>query len=275
VNTFVFQRAYESTPKLAPTSVVLLFDQQGNLIVRDNEPFELPRLSDIPSGLSLNSPFKVGTLSGEDCIVDDAPADLVQKYGWKIVGLRDLYVIADGHALAMAGYSWQIVYFRRNHTYCPRCGSLTMSRETDWGRPCSNCDYVLYPRTNPAVLACVTDHDRILLVHKPGWGDRYSIVAGFVDPCESLEECVSREVMEETGVIIQNIAYVASQPWPFPHQLMMAFKAEYVSGEVEHHDIEIDDARWFTANDMPKVLPPNASLSRMMIDSWVKSRIKS
>jgi NADH pyrophosphatase NudC (nudix superfamily) len=170
VNTFVFQRAYESTPKLAPTSVVLLFDQQGNLIVRDNEPFELPRLSDIPSGLSLNSPFKVGTLSGEDCIVDDAPADLVQKYGWKIVGLRDLYVIADGHALAMAGYSWQIVYFRRNHTYCPRCGSLTMSRETDWGRPCSNCDYVLYPRTNPAVLACVTDHDRILLVHKPRMG---------------------------------------------------------------------------------------------------------
>ena len=109
------------------------------------------------------------------------------------------------------------------------------------------------------------------MVHKPGWGDRYSIFAGFVLPGESLEECVHREVAEESGVLVDELEYAGSQPWPFPHQLMIGFRAKYLSGDIEIDRDELDDARWFRAADLPQ-LPGELSLSRQMIDAWIKER---
>jgi len=123
------------------------------------------------------------------------------------------------------------------------------------------------------VLALVHDGgDRILLASKPGWGDRYSILAGFVLPGESVEECVHREVAEEVSVAITDLRYEGSQPWPFPHQLMIGFSARYVSGEIGLDEEELDRAAWFHVRDLPG-LPPPVSLSRQMIDAWVRSRL--
>ena len=125
---------------------------------------------------------------------------------------------------------------------------------------------------SPAVLALVHDGgNRILLAHKPGWGTRRSILAGFVLPGKSLEECVHREVLEEAAVHVTDLLYVGSQPWPFPHQLMVGFSSRYVSGEIAIDAEELDGADWYDYREMPP-LPPPLSLARKMIDAWVLSR---
>ncbi len=135
-------------------------------------------------------------------------------------------------------------------------------------RRCAQCGHERFPQVSPAVLILVHDGaDRILLAHKPGWGDRYSILAGFVLPGESLEECVQREVEEEVGVRVTDLQYVGSQPWPFPHQLMIGFTARHRSGDIRIDTLELDHAAWFDANALP-ALPPPLSLSRQMIDAW-------
>jgi len=117
------------------------------------------------------------------------------------------------------------------------------------------------------VLALVYNGEHILLSHKPGWGKRYSVFAGFVEPGESLEGCVSREVAEEAGITVTDITYFGSQPWPFPSQLMVAFQARYASGEPQPDLQELDDVRWFHVDALPN-LPGSLSLSYQLIKTW-------
>lgn len=144
--------------------------------------------------------------------------------------------------------------------------------QKEWARRCSQCGHTRFPQVSPAVLILVHDGaDRILLAHKPGWGPRYSILAGFVLPGESLEECVQREVDEEAGVQVTDLEYAGSQPWPFPHQLMIGFNAHYAGGDIRIDAEELDHAAWFDARELPP-LPPPLSLSRQMIDAWHRTR---
>jgi NAD+ diphosphatase len=140
-----------------------------------------------------------------------------------------------------------------------------------WGRQCPNCDHITYPPVTPAILVLVHDGENVLLVHKPDWGKRYSIIAGFVEPGESLEGCVQREVREEVNVEVSDIRYIGSQPWPFPHQLMVGFTARYVLGEIRPDQQELDRAAWFHYNALPE-LPPPLSLARQIITTWVASQ---
>jgi NAD+ diphosphatase len=139
-----------------------------------------------------------------------------------------------------------------------------------WSRSCTNCTHIGYPPVTPAILVLVHDGERVLLAHQPGWGSRYSILAGFVEPGESLEECVRREVMEEVSIEITDITYIGSQPWPFPHQLMIGYIARYVSGEIRIQEQELDDAAWFHIDQLPE-LPSPISLSRQIVTKWVNS----
>jgi NAD+ diphosphatase len=126
----------------------------------------------------------------------------------------------------------------------------------------------------PAILVLVYDEDRMLLTHKPGWGKRYSCIAGFVEPGESLEGCVQREVHEEVGLQVTDIHYVGSQPWPFPHQLMVGYTARYAAGTLHIDQQELDDARWFRADALPE-FPPPQSLAHQIIVGWLASQKKS
>src|SRR5437660_1795230 len=145
----------------------------------------------------------------------------------------------------------------------------------EWRRSCTGCVNERYPMVSPAVLALVHDGgDRILLAHKPGWGARRSILAGFALPGESLEECVHREVLEEAGVRVGDLAYFGSQPWPFPHQLMIGFFSKYIAGTIEIDAEELEGADWHDYRRLPP-LPPPLSLSRQMIDAWAHTRRNS
>ena len=218
--------------------------------------------------LNLRPPLYLGTLDGTPCLTAEADPDTDLPDGWTPVSLRGLFGKVSDAEYSLAGYASQILYWRRTSVFCPVCGHRTEAKNGDWGRHCPECGHSGYPHLSPATLILVQDGPRLLLAQKPGWGTRWSILAGFVEPGESLEECVRREVKEEVGLDVDGLSYAGSQPWPFPHQLMVGFTAQYVSGEIAPDGEELERAAWFTRETLPD-LPPPVSLSRRMIDAWV------
>ena len=221
--------------------------------------------------LGLNAPLYLGTLGGLPCLAADADPDGELPAGWAATNLRSLFGVVGDSEYSLAGYASQILRWRRSSVFCPVCGHRTEAKAGDWGRVCPECGHVGYPPVSPATLILVEDGPKVLLAQKPGWGTRWSILAGFVEPGESLEECVRREVREEVGVEVGATAYAGSQPWPFPHQIMVGFTARYLSGELTPDGVELERAAWFTRGTLPD-LPPPVSLSRQMIDAWAKGR---
>ena len=221
--------------------------------------------------LGINAPLYLGTLDGLPCLAADADLEGEMPEGWGAVSLRTLFGAVSEAEYGLAGYASQMLYWRRTSGFCPVCGHRTEARDGDWGRRCPECGHVAYPHISPATLILVHDGPRLLLAQKPGWGTRYSILAGFVEPNESLEDCARRETREEVGLALTDVAYAGSQPWPFPHQLMVGFTARYAGGEIVVDGDELERAAWFEADALPD-LPPAVSLSRQMIDAWVSSR---
>lgn len=253
----------------APDPAIWLVFHKGDLLVRGEDQSRLPQGNGSSvEALSLRATLYLGTLDGTPCLAADFDSDLEVPEGWAAVSLRALFGQLSEAEYMLAGYASQVLYWRRTSGFCPVCGHRTEAREGDWGRLCSECGHVSYPHVTPATLILVHDGPRLLLAHKPGWGTRYSILAGFVEPGESLEECVRREVREETGIEVTELAYAGSQPWPYPHQLMVGFTALYADGEIQVDGVELDHADWFTADALPD-LPPAVSLSRQMIDAWI------
>jgi NAD+ diphosphatase len=273
-NDSTLVRAYP--PAAAPAgSALWLLMRDGSLLARrDGTGMALIESDGDPRGpVAAGSPLFLGTLGGKPCLADDLRPDSPDIAGAEAVPLRSLFGAVLEPEYLLAGYAAQILYWRRTSGFCPVCGHATEARDGDWGRHCPSCGHVAYPPISPAVLILVHDGDggRILLGHKPGWGTRFSILAGFVEPGEALEDCVRREVREEVDVEVGELSYAGSQPWPYPHQLMIGFTARYVGGEVRADAEELDDARWFTVDTLPD-LPPPVSLSRRMIDTWADAR---
>ncbi|TAJ43352.1 NAD(+) diphosphatase [Methanofollis fontis] len=192
--------------------------------------------------------------------------------GFRAVPLRDLFGLVDDETLGIAGRAVQCMEFDRTHRYCGRCGTETRMKEDEIARVCPSCGLVVYPVLSPAVIVRVVRGDRILLARSPGFPrGRYSVIAGFVEPGETLEHAVQREVAEETGISVANLRYFGSQPWPFPHSLMIGFTADYAGGEVRPDGVEVEEAAWFTADSLPD-LPGRASISRALIDDWLEEQ---
>ena len=224
--------------------------------------------------LDLSEPLYLGTLGGVPCLAAEADPDADIPAGWAVTSLRTLFGSVSDPEYLLAGYASQILYWRRTSGFCPVCGHRTEARGGDWGRCCPNCGHAAYPHISPATLILIHDGPRLLLAQKPGWETRYSILAGFVEPNESLEDCVRRETREEVGLEITDLAYAGSQPWPYPHQLMVGFTARYAGGEIVIDAAELERAAWFDVGSLPD-LPPPVSLSRQMIDAWVADRLSS
>ncbi len=218
--------------------------------------------------LGLSDPIYLGTLGGVPCLAAEADPDADVPAGWAATSLRALFGQVSEAEYTLAGYASQMLYWRRTSGFCPVCGRRAEDREGDWGRFCPHCGHVAYPHISPATLILIHDGPHLLLAQKPGWGTRYSILAGFVEPNESLEDCVRRETREEAGLEITDLAYAGSQPWPYPHQLMVGFTARYAGGEIVIDEAELERAAWFDVGSLPD-LPPPLSLSRQMIDAWV------
>lgn len=263
-------RAYPPAVPVAGAALWLLIRDGAVLVGGDDSEAHLLISEQDPRGPDTGrAPMYLGTLGGVPCLADDLAPDDAEPAGTHVAPLRSLYAGLSAAEFALAGYASQMLYWRRTSGFCPVCGHATEPRPGDWGRLCPHCGHIAYPHVTPAVLILVHDGaGRILLAHKPGWGPRYSILAGFVEPGESLEDCVRRESKEEAGIDVADLEYAGSQPWPYPHQLMVGFRARCCGGEMRPDAEELDDARWFTARDLPD-LPPPVSLSRQMIDDWI------
>lgn len=243
---------------------------QGNNVVlmQEENSFTLPA-GDLPIGLlPKNPPLCIGiwngtplraiTISGKLTL----PASLVAEpfnAGEERMSMQ---------TLTLAGLAKQILHWEQQNRYCSTCGAASERIPATWGRKCTGCNGEHFPHIHPCSIVLVKRGKELLLTRKKEWiAGRYSLVAGFLDFGESLEECAMREVREETGIEINNVRYVGSQNWPFPAQLMAGFVADYAGGEivVDHHELE--DARWFRINDLP-TLPPSRSIARWIIDNF-------
>lgn len=210
----------------------------------------------------------LGRLGGVDCYAAELPAAAAAApSGMSWEGLRPLFSVLDDAHFALAGRALQLIDWDRNHQFCGRCGSPTEARRDERVRVCPACKLSAYPRVAPAVMALIRKKNQILLARGPHFPPgMYSALAGFVEPGESLEQCLAREVAEEVGVQISNTRYFASQSWPFPHSMMIAFVCEWSSGEIRPQAGEIEEANWFDVLQLPK-LPSKISIARRLIDA--------
>ena len=169
----------------------------------------------------------------------------------------------------LAGRAVQIAEWHRTHRFCGRCGEATEDAPGERARKCPSCGLLLFPRISPAVITLIERGNEALLARGRTFGPNvmYSTLAGFVEPGETLEECVAREVREEVGVELSDIRYMRSQPWPFPNSLMLGFNATYAGGDIVCDPTEIVDAQWFTADNLPNI-PGKLSIARWLIDEW-------
>jgi NAD+ diphosphatase len=197
------------------------------------------------------------------------------------VGLRDAAARLSHADAGLVAYATAILNWHRTHPHCARCGAATVMAEAGHVRACPRCGAVHHPRTDPVVIMLVHDGDRVLLGRQARWpAGRYSTLAGFVEPGESLEEAVAREVLEEAGVEIAAPRYRSSQPWPFPASLMIGFHAAYAGGEPSASDAELEDVRWFDRAEVAAMargeggglhLPPPEAIARRLIDEWLEA----
>lgn len=213
-------------------------------------------------------------LEDRSCKAFSLASPIKESDQYVLTGLRASYEYLPLTHYQTAGKAHEILHWDKNSRYCPACGTLMEQKDTIMKR-CPNCANEVYPSISSAILALIRKGDSILLVHARNFkGTFMSLVAGFLETGETLEECVAREVKEETGLDIKNITYFGNQPWPYPSGLMIGFIADYAGGEIKLQEEELSSGGFYTRDNLPE-LPRKLSLARKMIDWWIESPQKN
>lgn len=200
----------------------------------------------------------------------EVPAETEPPPGTAFVSRRSLWGIVDERLFFTVGKAFHLMDWHRTNRFCGRCGESLTDHPEEKALLCPSCGQVIYPVIAPAVIVAVEREGKLLLGRSPGFPPgRYSVLAGFVEAGESLEETLVREINEEVGIEVDHITYFGSQPWPFPRSLMLGFRALWKSGEIAIDGREIVDARWFAPDEMPE-FPPSFSISRKLIDDFLR-----
>jgi len=208
----------------------------------------------------------VGEWQGISCYAADLDK-LPENISGELMPVRGFFSLASAEAVSLTGRAIQLLDWQKNHHCCGRCGALTAIRTGQFAMLCPACGLVAYPRISPAVMVLISRGDELLLARSPRFRPGvFSALAGFVEAGETLEQCASREVLEEVGIEISNLRYFGSQSWPFPDSLMVAFFADYAGGVIKPDPLEIEDAQWFSRNSLP-ALPEPVSIARQLIDA--------
>jgi NAD+ diphosphatase len=252
--------------RLADPATGVVAASAGGVVVAGERP-RMFAVDELPEGLEL---VLLG-VDGDDRAV--FAADPGDKLPGERRGLRDLAPVLSQAEGGMVAHAVGLLNWHRRHRFCANCGAPTDAREAGHVRVCPACGTQHHPRTDPVVIMLVTDGDRALLGRQAQWpAGRYSALAGFVEPGESLEEAVAREVREEAGVQVADVRYRSSQPWPFPSSLMLGFSARWAGGEAAVRDAELEDVGWFTREAIvggDVLLPPPTAIARRLIDEWL------
>jgi NAD+ diphosphatase len=245
--------------------------QESKLLVEEGPSgVNLPCLIHITEmGLAPLREHYLGRLDDRPCHAVELAEGTMPPAGMAFEGLRQVYGRLDEGLFWIAARAVQIIDWDRTHQFCGRCGVPLRTKADERAKECPQCGLLHFPRLSPAIIVLVEQGNQLLLARSrhfmPGM---YSVLAGFVEPGESLEEAVAREVKEEVGIEIKDIKYFGSQPWPFPHSLMIGFTATYAGGEISRDDKEIEDAGWFSVEKLPRI-PGKISIARKLIDGFL------
>ena len=269
-----FVPAIEPDPGARPIPGWWCAFRETELLVRDRDGgADLPEALE-PAGLGAGlAPVRrqfLGTLGGRPCWSAELAPDAEAPPGYRFLGLRSLFDVLPERAFALAGRAVQVVAWERDHAFCGRDGTPTAAVPGERARRCPSCGLTAYPRLSPAAIVLVerpADGAALLTRGHNFPANFYGLIAGFVEPGESLEEAVAREAAEEVGIRLADIRYAGSQPWPFPNSLMVGFTARWDGGDLVPQASELADAGWFLPDALPN-LPPPPSIARRLIDAW-------
>jgi NAD+ diphosphatase len=254
---------------LSATTLVFAFAGAKLLVGGSEDAPVVPSLGDLERAGLNGVRHYLGQLHRADCFALGLSDEAAAPDGYFFTGLRALFLRLPDVTLALAARAFQVVEWDRTHRYCGRCGTPTRDKDGERAKQCPACGYVAYPRVSPAMMVLVTRGREILLARANRFPTAmYSALAGFVEPGETIEDCIHREVHEEVGIDVDGLTYFASQSWAFPHSLMIAYTARYAGGELRPDPAEIADARWFGLEALPD-LPTKVSIARRLIDSTV------
>ncbi|MCA9918985.1 MAG: NAD(+) diphosphatase [Anaerolineales bacterium] len=207
------------------------------------------------------------------CYAAEVAPETEPPAGMQFAGLRHLFLRLPMDHLWLSGRAVQIIDWDRTHLFCSRCATPNEILDYERAKKCPSCGLITYPRISPAIIVrvdrMIDGVPHVLLARNGRWRRNfYSVLAGFVEPGETLEDCVHREVFEEVGLRLKKVRYFGSQPWPFPNSLMVGFTAEYASGDIVLEEEEIADAQWFTVDTLPN-LPSGMSIARRLVDAFI------
>lgn len=211
----------------------------------------------------------LGTLDESLCYTAEVTPDTLAPEGMEFQDLKSLYEALDEDIYLLAGKAIQIINWDKNHQFCGKCGAPTSTFDHEFAKICPECGHMSFPRISPTIITAIIKDGKILMAKHSYRENMYGLIAGFVEPGETLEECVGRETEEEVGLKLKNIKYFGSQPWPFPHSLMVGFTADYESGEIKVDGKEITEAKWFAPDEIPRI-PSKMSIARELIDWFIE-----
>ena len=265
-----FVSAIEPPSERSGVAWWFLFRDDRLLVSENDDTISVPLLSDLDDlGVTVSRVHYLGRLGDHDCFTAELAPDFPLPEGTALHGVRGLYARLSDELFSLAGRAVQILTWDRTHQFCGQCGTPTRLVPGERARACPHCGLTAYPRLSPAVIVLITRGDEVLLARGLRFpGNFYSTPAGFVEPGESLEQTVERELAEELSIKVRDIRYFGSQPWPYPHQLMIGFTCTWESGEIVVDPTELADARWFTRDNLPN-MPPPLSIARRLINSYI------
>ena len=249
---------------------LLLAFRGHSLVHRESGPLA-PTVAEAKAlGLIPDEVLPLGTLEGRPVAFASLPEGTKVPDGFAASSLRRLMFALEGPLVGAAALASQLAAFESTTRFCGGCGDKLVRKAGDRAKRCERDDRDIYPQVAPCVIVLIHDGPRVVLARAPRLPPGiYALVAGFVEPGETLEDCVHREVKEEVGLDVGDLRYVASQPWPFPSQLMVGFFARWTGGDIKPDPSEIDDAQWFDIGSLP-MIPPPFSVARFLIDEYVR-----
>lgn len=249
--------------------------KQQLLLVKDGDKFHIPYSVEPPVQLPADTPIHtVGEIQGHPAKACALSLEALTEQDTSFIptDLRASYDVLPLEEYQCAGKASQVLTWDKNSRFCPACGTPTTQTGPITKR-CPHCGQEIYPRISPAVIVLIKKGDSVLLVHARNFrGSFKGLVAGFLEPGETLEECVHREVMEETGIRIKNLKYFGSQPWPYPSGIMVGYYAEYESGTIKLQDEELSAGAFYHRDHLPEI-PKKLSIARKLIDAWLNNEI--
>lgn len=249
----------------------VFFKDQLLLKKEKDGKYSIPYLPELPVKLTNEDRIQEVTLTDGNRIQTVALKQAIPETDeWIMIGLRASYDYISLSDYQAAGKAFQILYWDEHSRFCPVCGS-SMEQKTPIMKKCPNCGNEMYPPVSAAVIVLIKKEEKILLVHARNFrGTFHGLVAGFLEAGETLEQCIQREVLEETGLKVKNITYFGNQSWPYPSGLMVGFIADYESGEISLQDDELSSGAFYSKDNLPEI-PRKLSIARKLIDWWLEN----